>query len=145
MVHVPYRGAGPALNDIVAGHVDMMFDTIVTSLPLHRGGKARILAIANDQRSRALPDVPTIAESALPGFRSISWFAVAAPPGTPSAIAERISRDIAESIRKPDVDTRLRELQLDPVGSSPAEAVAFFNDEIALWSKVIRDANVTPQ
>ncbi len=145
MVHVPYRGAGPALNDIVAGHVDIMFDTIVTSLPLHRGGKARILAVANDQRSNALPDVPTIAESALPGFRSASWFAVAAPPGTPTTITERISRDIAELIRRPDVDARLRELQLDPVGSSPTEAVAFFNDETALWSKVIRDANVTPQ
>ena len=83
MVHVPYRGAGPALNDIVAGHVDMMFDTIVTSLPLHRAGKARIMAVANDERSRALPDVPTIAET-VPGFRSASWFAVAAPPDTPA-------------------------------------------------------------
>lgn len=145
MVHVPYRGAGPALADIVAGHVDMMFDTIVTSLPLHRASKAKILAIANDQRSRALPDVPTIAESALPGFRSASWFAVAAPPGTPAAIAEKISRNIAELMRKPDVDAKLRELQLDPIGSSPPEAVKFFDEETALWSKVIKDAHVTPQ
>jgi tripartite-type tricarboxylate transporter receptor subunit TctC len=145
MVHVPYRGAGPALSDIVAGHVDMMFDTIVTSLPLHRGGKAKILAIVNDERSRALPDLPTVAESALPGFRSASWFAVAAPPGTPGTITEKISRDIAELIRKPEVDTRLRELQLDPLGSTPAEAVKFFAEETALWSKVIKDANVKPQ
>lgn len=145
MVHVPYRGAAPALNDIIAGHVDMMFDTIVTSLPLHRAGKAKILAIGNNERSRALPDVPTIAESALPGFRSASWFAVAGPPGTPAAIVEKISRDIAELIRKPDVNDRLRELQLDPVGSTPSEAVKFFNEETALWSKVIKDANVTPQ
>ena len=144
MVHVPYRGAGPALNDIVAGHVDMMFDTIVTSLPLHRAGKARILAVANDERSRALPDVPTIAET-VPGFRSASWFAVAAPPERRPAIADKVSRDIAELIRKPEVNAKLRELQLDPVGSAPAEAVAFFNDETALWSKVIKDAGVTPQ
>ena len=145
MVHVPYRGAGPALNDIIAGHVDMMFDTIVTSLPLHRSGKARILAIANNERSRALPEVATIAESALPDFRSVSWFAVAAPPGTPNAIAEKISRDIAELIRKPEVNAKLRELQLDPAGSTPLEAVKFFAEETALWSKVIKDANVKPQ
>ena len=145
MVHVPYRGAAPALNDIVAGHVDMMFDTIVTSLPLHRGGKARILAVANDERSRALPDLPTIAEQALPGFRSASWFAAAAPPGTPAAIADKVSRDIAELIRKPEVEARLRELQLDPVGSTPQEAVRFFAEETALWGKVIKDAKVQPQ
>jgi tripartite-type tricarboxylate transporter receptor subunit TctC len=145
MVHVPYRGAAPALNDIVAGHVDMMFDTIVTSLPLHRGGKARILAVANDERSRALPDLPTIAEQALPGFRSASWFAAAAPPGTPAAIADKVSRDIAELIRKPEVEARLRELQLDPVGSAPAQAVRFFAEETALWGKVIKDAKVQPQ
>ena len=81
MAHVPYRGAGPALTDIVAGHVDMMFDTIVTSLPLHRAGSARIVAIANAQRSSALPNVPTFAESGMPDFRSITWFGGVAPPG----------------------------------------------------------------
>ena len=81
MAHVPYRGAGPALTDIVAGHVDMMFDTIVTSLPLHRAGSARIVAIANAQRSSALPNVLTFAESGMPDFRSITWFGGVAPPG----------------------------------------------------------------
>src|SRR5262245_53428816 len=90
LVHVPYRGAGPALNDIVAGHVDMMFDTAATSSPLHRAGSARILAIADLERSGALPQVPTFAESGLPGFRSITWFAFAAPPGTPGSNAEKI-------------------------------------------------------
>ena len=81
MAHVPYRGAGPALTDIVAGHVDMMFDTLVTSLPWHRAGSARIVAIANAQRSSALPNVPTFAESGMPDFRSITWFGGVAPPG----------------------------------------------------------------
>lgn len=145
MTHVPYRGAGPALNDLVAGHVDLMFDTIVTSLPLHRSEKARIIAVAGDKRLRVLPDIPTIAEAAAPGFRSVSWFAVAAPHGTSSAIVERISRDIADVIRDPSVEARLRDLQLDPVGSAPADAARFFKEEAALWSKVIRDADVKPQ
>jgi tripartite-type tricarboxylate transporter receptor subunit TctC len=97
LVHVPYRGAGPALNDIVAGHVDMMFDTAATSSPLHRAGTARILAIADLERSGALPQVPTFAESGLPGFRSITWFACVAPPGTPASTAEKIHKDLSRS------------------------------------------------
>ena len=119
MVHVPYRGAGPALNDIIAGHVDMMFDTIVTSLPLHRAGKAKILAIASDERSRALPDVPTIAESGAAGLSLGLLVRGRGAAGTPAAIAEKISRDIAELIRKPEVDARLRELQLSPRPATP--------------------------
>ena len=145
LVHVPYRGAGPALNDLVAGHVDMMFDTIVTSLPLHRSEKARIVAVAADKRLPVLPDTPTISETVAPGFRSMSWFAAAAPHGTPPAIVEKISRDISDLIRQPSVDARLRELQLDPVGSTPSEVVRFLTEETTVWSKVIRDADVKPQ
>jgi tripartite-type tricarboxylate transporter receptor subunit TctC len=145
MVHVPYRGAGPALNDLVAGHVDMMFDTIVTSLPLHRAEKIRMIAVAADKRLRVLPDIPTISETVAPGFRSISWFAAASPHGTPPAIVEKISRDISDLIRHPSVDARLRDLQLDPVGSTPSDAAKFFRDDTTLWSKVIRDADVKPQ
>jgi tripartite-type tricarboxylate transporter receptor subunit TctC len=144
LLHVPYRGAGPALNDIIAGHIDLMFDTIVTSLPLHRGGKAKILAIANDARSTALPGVPTIAET-LTGFRSASWFAAAAPPDTPPALVSQISHDIAELIHRPAVEAKLRELQIDPIGGKPAEAVAFFAEETALWGRVIKDAKVQKQ
>jgi tripartite-type tricarboxylate transporter receptor subunit TctC len=145
MVHVPYRGAGPALNDLVAGHVDVMFDTIVTSLPLHRAEKARIIGVASDKRLRVLPGVPTIAESLAAGFRSVSWFGVAAPQGTPPAIVDKINRDLSELLRQPSVDARLRELQLDPVGSTPSEMAKFLKEETALWSKVIRDADVKPQ
>jgi tripartite-type tricarboxylate transporter receptor subunit TctC len=145
LTHVPYRGAGPALNDLVAGHVDMMFDTIVTSLPLHRAGKARIIAVANDKRLSVLPDTPTISETVAPGFRSTSWFAAAAPHGTPSAIVDKISRDISGLIRQPSVEARLRELQLDPVGSTPVDVTKFLTEETAVWSKVIRDADVKPQ
>jgi len=133
MVHVPYRGAAPALNDIVAGHVDMMFDTIVTSSPLHRAGTARILAVANAQRASALPQVSTFAESGLADFRSITWFGCVAPPGTPATIVARINRDLVDILRRADVSAKLTELMLEPVGSSPAVAGQFFVAESALW------------
>jgi tripartite-type tricarboxylate transporter receptor subunit TctC len=145
LVHVPYRGAGPALNDIVAGHVDMMFDTAATSSPLHRAGTAKILAIADLERSGALPQVPTFAESGLPGFRSITWFASVAPPGTPTSTAERIQKDLAEIVRQPEVSAKLNELMLEPVASMPAQAAQFFVEETALWGKVIRDTGAKAQ
>src|SRR5262245_7332582 len=145
MVHVPYRGAAPALNDIVAGHVDMMFDTIVTSSPLHRAGTARISAIASSERAGVFPQLPTVAESGLPNFRSITWFAAAAPPGTPAAIADRINKDLVEIIRRPEVGARLREMMLEPIGGTPAEAAQFLATETALWGKVIRDTGAKAQ
>jgi tripartite-type tricarboxylate transporter receptor subunit TctC len=145
MAHVPYRGAGPALTDIVAGHVDMMFDTIVTSLPLHRAGSAKILAIANAERSSALPQVPTFAESGMPDFRSITWFGCVAPPGTPASVAEKVQRDLAETLARPAVGAKLIELMLEPVASTPAQAAQFFVAEAALWGKVIRDTGAKAQ
>jgi tripartite-type tricarboxylate transporter receptor subunit TctC len=145
MAHVPYRGAGPALTDIVAGHVDMMFDTIVTSLPLHRAGSAKIIAIANAERSRALPQLPTFAESGMPGFRSITWFGCVAPPGTPASVAEKVQRDLAETLARPAVGAKLIELMLEPVASTPAQAAQFFVAEAALWGKVIRDTGAKAQ
>ena len=145
MAHVPYRGAGPALTDIVAGHVDMMFDTIVTSLPLHRAGSARIVAIANAQRSSALPNVPTFAESGMPDFRSITWFGGVAPPGTSASVAEKVHKGLVEVLARPEVNAKLAELMLEPVASTPAQAAQFFVEETALWGKVIRDTGVKAQ
>jgi tripartite-type tricarboxylate transporter receptor subunit TctC len=142
MTHIPYRGAAPALNDILAGHADMMFDTIVTSSPLHLTGRARILAVASSERSKALPDVPTFAESGLPNFSSITWFGCVAPPGTPTAIVDQINKDIVEIVRRPQVSAKLTELMLEPVGSTPAQTAQFLTDEAALWSRVIKNANV---
>ena len=102
MVHVPYRGALPALNDVIAGHIDMFFDTLTGSVPMHRGGKVRILAVGSVERSSAVPEVPTLAESGLPGFRSVTWFAIVAPPGTPSWLADKVNRDVVESLKRPE-------------------------------------------
>jgi tripartite-type tricarboxylate transporter receptor subunit TctC len=145
MVHVPYRGAAPALNDLIAGHIDMFFDTITTSLPMHQSDKIRIMAVASPERVPALPNIPTIAESGLPGFRSITWFAMAAPPNTPTALAAKINRDVVEVLQSEDVASKLREMRLEAMIGTPADATAFFKEETELWGGVIKEANVTIQ
>jgi tripartite-type tricarboxylate transporter receptor subunit TctC len=143
-LYVPYRGLGPAMNDIVAGHVDSMFDTFTTSLPQHQAGQVKMVAIASPKRNPIVPDVPAIAEF-YPGYRSITWFGLVAPPGTPDALADRINRDVAAIIHSADVNAKLREMQMEPVGSTREEARRFFNEEAELWGKVIRDAKIAPQ
>ena len=145
MVHVPYRGSAPALNDIIAGHIDMFFDTLTTSVPLHQADKVRIMAVAGTERAAAIPDVPTIAESGLPGFRSITWFAMVAPPNTPVALTDRINRDVVEVLQRPLVQSKLRHLRLDAMIGPPADASKFFAEETLLWGGVIKEANVTLQ
>ncbi len=143
MVHVPYRGAAPALNDLIAGHIDLFFDTLATSVPLYQGGKIRIMAVASPERVAAVKDLPTIAESGFAGFRSITWFAMVGPPKLPASLASRINRDVIEILKRPDVDKRLRELRLDPMIGAPADAAKFFAEETTLWGGVIKEANVT--
>jgi len=145
MVHVPYRGAAPALNDLIAGHIDMFFDTLTTSVPLHQADKIRIMAVAGDERAPMLPDIPTIAESGLTGFRSITWFAMVGPPAMPAALAARINRDVVDILQRPTVSAKLHDLRLDPMIGTPADAAKFFAEETGLWGKVIREANVSVQ
>ena len=141
-VHVPYRGTAPALQGLLAGDCDIMFDNLGVSLPLVRGGQLRLLAVATPTRMAALPDVPTVAET-LPGFASAAWFAVAAPPKTPRDIADRLSADIAEAIRAPEVRRRFADLSAEPVGGDPAAMARFMAEEEARWAAVIKAANVT--
>jgi len=145
MIHVPYRGSAPALNDVIAGHVDMFFDTLTTSVPLHQAEKVRIMAVAGTERAGTLPGVPTIAESGLPGFRSITWFAMVAPPNTPAALTGRINRDVVELLQSPQVQSKLRDLRLEAMIGAPADATRFFAEETLLWGGVIKEANVTLQ
>lgn len=144
MVAVAYRGAQPALTDVIAGNVDMFFDTLATSVPLHRGGKLKILAVADTQRAQAAPDLPTFTEAGVPGFRSVTWFGLVAPPGTPVALAERINRDAVEMLRSPEVAERLKGLSLEAGATSRADTAKFFAEETALWGKVIKDAGIEP-
>src|SRR5215472_4075078 len=142
MVHVPYRGAVPALNDVIAGHIDMFFDTLTTSVPMYRAGKVKILAVGSAERSPVVAEVPTLEESGLPGFRSVTWFALVAPPGTPASIADRINADVVANLKRPDVAESLAKLTLEPMIGSPADATAFFAEETRLWGKVIAAAHI---
>jgi tripartite-type tricarboxylate transporter receptor subunit TctC len=144
-VQVPYRGLGQAINDLVAGHVDLMFDTPTTSLPLHRAGKVKIVGVGTTERVRELPEVPTIAESGLPGYRAVTWYAMVAPPQTPAAVADKINRDVVELLGQPDVVEKVRGIQMDPVTKTRTEAAKFFGEEVQLWGKVIKQANIPLQ
>ena len=141
MVHVPYRGALPALNDVIAGHIDMFFDTLTTSVPQWRAGKVRILAVASAERSPSVPELPTIAESGVPGFRSITWFALVAPPATPAAIVGKINRDVNAAFA--ELTEKFTAIRLEPMPGSAADAARFIADESALWGKVIKEAHIT--
>lgn len=143
LVTVPYRGLGPAQNDLVAGQVDMMFDTLTTSLPMHRAGTVRIIGVGSEKRVSALPDVGTIAEAGLPGFKSLTWFGLVAPPGTPEDLADRLNADVVAVIKSPDVSEKLRNVQMDPVGSTRKQAEQFFASETEYWGQIVKDANVT--
>jgi len=145
MVHVPYRGAQPALTDVVAGHVDMFFDTLATSVPLYREGRLRLMGVADLQRAKVVPEVPTFSEAGLPGFKSITWFGLVAPPATPMDLAEKINHDVVEILGRVDVGDLLRRISLEPGATSPADTTKFFADETAQWSKVIKEAGIEPQ
>jgi tripartite-type tricarboxylate transporter receptor subunit TctC len=144
IVHVPYKGLGPALTDVIAGHVDMMFDNLVGATPPIRHGKVKALGIGSEQRDKLLPDIPAFAET-YPGFRSVAWFAIVAPPKTPTDITSKLSAAITEIIRQPDVAKRFEDLLATPVASTPAETAAFIKDERERWHKVIVAAGIKPE
>ena len=139
--HVPYRGAAPALTDLVAGSVDLMFDNLGVSLPLVKGGQLKLLGVATPKRMASLPDVPTIAET-LPGFESAAWFAIVAPPKTPQAVVDKINADVNEALRQSDIVQRLTQLSAEPIGGTPQATAAYMREEIERWHKVIKAANV---
>jgi tripartite-type tricarboxylate transporter receptor subunit TctC len=139
--HVPYTGSAPALNDLVGGQVDIMFDNLGVSLALVQGKKLRLLAVASPQRMKSLPDVPAIAET-LPGFESEAFFSVVAPPKTPMAIVNKINADINEALKQPDLLARMAKLSAEVVGGTQEQTAAYFRSEVARWQKVIKAANV---
>ena len=116
MLHVTYRGSAPALTDLVAGTIDSMFDNIGNSLTLHNEGRVEILAIADNARARSLPNVPTFSELGFPGFQSITWFALAAPPKTPASLASKINAHVLDTLSQRDVREKLGQLELTPRG-----------------------------
>lgn len=137
IVHVPYKGGAPALTDLIGGQVQIMFTEISGVLPLIRAGKLRALAVGSAKRTAALPNVPAISEI-FPGFVTLSWQGMVAPPATPAPIADILSVALAEALKHPDVAKQIAQSSLDPIGSTPAELAAFMREERERWGKVIR-------
>jgi tripartite-type tricarboxylate transporter receptor subunit TctC len=140
MLHLPYRGAGPALADLLGGQVDVMFDNLPTALPHIKAGKLRGLAVSTAARSPLAPELPTMAESGLPGFDLSTWFAFFAPAGTPSAIVEKIAGDMRRVLSQPDMQQRLAAIGVDIKASTPDELAAFQRTELTKWTKIIKDS-----
>ena len=140
--HIPYKGAAPAMNDVLGNQVPVTFDNIITTLPLVQAGKLRALAVSTRQRSKVAPEIPTLAESGVPAFDATAWFGLFAPNGTPKNIVKRVSREVAEAVKDPVVSEKLLKLGGEPVSSSPEAFDRFFRGEVAKWAKVVQQANI---
>ncbi len=139
--HVPYKGAAPALTDLLAGQVQLMFATIISATPQLQTGRIRAIAVTSAKRSPAMPNVPTVAET-VPGFEAIAWFMLLAPAKTPDALVQRISRDAVAVVTRPDVKARFAKEGAETVGSTPDRAAAYLKSEIARWGNVIKAAKI---
>ena len=138
MLHVPYKGDTPALIDLVSGQVQLMFGTAVSFLPYVKSGRLNALAVTNPKRSPIVPNVPTVAESGLPGFEALQWFGIFAPAGTPKDVVAKLNADIVKAARLPEVRERMTTLGADVVGNTPAEFAAFQKADTAKWAKVVK-------
>jgi len=139
--HIPYRGSAPALQGLLAGEVDVMFDNLGVSLPLVQAGKLKLLAVAAPNRLPSLPDVPTIAET-LPGFEAVAWYGIVAPPNTPKNITEKINADVDEALHQPEVQGLLRKLSAEIFGGPIEKTAKYMRDEVDRWAAVIKAANI---
>jgi tripartite-type tricarboxylate transporter receptor subunit TctC len=142
MLHVPYKGMAPAMNDLLGGQVSFMFLSMSSALKQVEAGKLRALGVASLKRAPAAPALPTIAEQGFPGFEAVSWYALMAPAGTPAEVVEKIAAESARALRDPAVRERLVGLGAEPVGSSPAELAAMLKRENARWGEFIRKAGI---
>src|SRR3974377_1898351 len=138
VVHVPYRGGGPALAALIAGQVQVMFDTLNGSIEQIKAGNTRALAITSAARSPALPDVPTIAEAGVPGYEVTVWFGLAVPARTERAIVERLNRVVVTALGRPELKRRIDEMGAVPAAGTPQEMANFMHTEIAKWAKVVQ-------
>jgi len=145
MVHIPYKGTAPGVVDLLAGQVLVMAPNALTALPHIKAGKLRALAVTSARRSEGLPDVPTVAESGLPGYDSTQWYGVLAPAGTPRDIVARLHDEIVRALRDAEVGKRLAADGAEPVGSSPEEFAAFIKSESEKWAKVAQAAGIKPE
>jgi tripartite-type tricarboxylate transporter receptor subunit TctC len=143
MVHIPYRGTSPALQDIMGNTVDLFFDNLGSSMSLHLGGKLRILGVCDAERASSLPDVPTVREAGVPDFASVTWFALVAPKGTPDAILAKLNSAVTEILREPDIQAQFLKLGVQPAPMDIPATARFLDEERARWGDIIRSAGVT--
>jgi tripartite-type tricarboxylate transporter receptor subunit TctC len=143
ILHVPYRGGGPAIGDLLAGHVQLSFMTVLEASGHIKAGKLRALAVTSDKRVSALPDVPTLAEAAVPGFNSISWIGLLAPAGTPREVVEKISADVREIVARDDVKDKLVQLGAVPAANTPAQFSALIDNDRKRYAQIIKDRKIT--
>ncbi|OVZ56353.1 MFS transporter [Pigmentiphaga sp. NML080357] len=142
IVHVPYKGTGPALNDLLSGQVQMAFENPPALLPHIQAGRLRALAVAGSKRSASLPDLPTVAEAGLPGYDVAVWFGIFAPAGTPQPVVARLHKDIAAALASPDIKTRMDGFGAEIIGTGPEQFDAHLRAEIPKWAAIIKAANV---
>ncbi len=142
--HIPYKGGGPAITDLLAGHVPMFFAVISTGVPHVQAGKARALAVTGIKRAEAVPEVPTVAEAGVPGYAATNWYGLLAPPKTPKPIIDRINREMTAALNAPDVIDNLKSRGIDATPNSPAEFLAFIRAEDRKWTPIIKQAGIKP-
>jgi tripartite-type tricarboxylate transporter receptor subunit TctC len=145
VVHIPYKGSGQGIVDVVAGQISLMMPSILTGLPHAKSGRLRSFGVTGAKRAAGAPDVPTIAEAGVPGYEATQWFGVLAPARTPADIINRLHREIVTVVNSPDMRERLVADGADPVGSSPAEFQAYIRSETDKWAKVVRQARITAE
>jgi tripartite-type tricarboxylate transporter receptor subunit TctC len=143
MNHIPYRGTAPAINDLIGGHVDVMFNELATSITLHKSGRATLLAVTSEKRFPELPDVPTMEEAGVPNFISDTWNAISAPPKTPAAVVAKLNAAVNQALKDPDVVAQFQRLHLQAVGGTPQNMAKIVKDDTARWGAVIKSAKVT--
>ncbi|MDB5619714.1 tripartite tricarboxylate transporter substrate binding protein [Tardiphaga sp.] len=141
--HIPYKGSAPALNDLMGGHVQLMFDSMITTMPLVEGGKVRALAVTGKKRSPLLPNIPTLAESGLPEYEATGWTGIVVPAGTPPAVIAKLNASIVKAIKSPDMQEAFAKQAAEPIGSTPEEFAAFIRSETDKWGKTIRAAGIS--
>ncbi len=142
ITHVPYKGSAPAVTDLIAGQVQVMFDNMPNVLPQVKAGKLKALAVSSKKRSALAPDVPTVDEAGVPGYEVTVWFGILAPAGVPPDIVRRLNAEMVKIIGSPEIADRFAKAGVDPVASSPEEFGVFLRGEVARWAKVIQDANI---
>jgi tripartite-type tricarboxylate transporter receptor subunit TctC len=143
IVHVPYKGGGAALPDLLGGQVQFLFVVVSTAMPLARSGKVNAIGVTSLKRSASMPDVPAIAET-LPGYSASTWYAILAPARTPANIVSRLNASFVKALRFPDVTEKLKTFDFEPVGSTPQQLAQFMRSEMTRWAKVVKDSGVKP-